>query len=102
MKATVKVQTSGNNVYINSLRTTQELVLNEHNITFKSKLSLLRSNHSINPMKKSSSFGAYFDFTFHEKTQVLKNTLEFFKIFNTSFQYNFIIVGEHVIHFNFK
>ena len=32
----------------------------------------------INPMKKSSSFGAYFDFTFHEKTQVLKNTLEFF------------------------
>ena len=42
-----------NNVYINSLRNTQELVLNEHNITFKSNLSLLRSNHSINPMKKS-------------------------------------------------
>ena len=42
-----------NNVYINSLRNTQELVLNEHNVTFKSKLSLLRSNHSINPMKKS-------------------------------------------------
>lgn len=44
---------SRNNVYINSLRNTQELVLNEHNVTFKSKLSLLRSNHSINPMKKS-------------------------------------------------
>ena len=32
----------------------------------------------INPMKKSNSFGAYFDFTFNAKTQVLKNTLEFF------------------------
>jgi hypothetical protein len=29
-------------------------------------------------MKKSNSFGAYFDFTFNAKTQVLKNTLEFF------------------------
>lgn len=32
----------------------------------------------INPMKKSNSFGAYFDFTFNAKTQLLKNTLEFF------------------------
>ena len=32
----------------------------------------------INPMKKTNSFGAYFDFTFNAKTQILKNTLEFF------------------------
>ena len=32
----------------------------------------------INPLRKSNSFGAYFDFTFHEETQILKNTLEFF------------------------
>ncbi|MCH5150851.1 MAG: hypothetical protein J1G30_09310 [Spirochaetales bacterium] len=32
----------------------------------------------INPMKKSDSFGAYLDFTFNCKTQILRNTLEFF------------------------
>ena len=32
----------------------------------------------INPLRKSNSFGAYFDFTFKGKTQTLRNTLEFF------------------------
>ena len=32
----------------------------------------------INPLRKSNSFGAYFDFTFQGKTQTLRNTLEFF------------------------
>ena len=37
----------------------------------------------INPMKKSSSFGTYFDFTFYGKTQTIKNTLEFFNTTDT-------------------
>ena len=37
----------------------------------------------INPLVQSSSVGFYFDFTFHEKTQTLKNTLEFLNTANT-------------------
>lgn len=37
----------------------------------------------VNPLVQSSSVGFYFDFTFHEKTQTLKNTLEFFNTANT-------------------
>ena len=38
----------------------------------------------INPLRRANSFGVYFDFTFYEKTQTLKNILELFNTTNNS------------------